>query len=133
MTDSRAARYGSIYLCIYWQPVGETPKTIEYTYVMSTPDTLFKRQAMRHACLPSLLADGDKCTVGKKYFVLGRLEQSMQDKNLFYCHDEPSKPTKEGPLSYVLLESPFVSVSAVSWGHPSKVSMVYPACDLFRF
>ncbi len=43
----------------------------------------------------------------EKYFVLGRLEKPRQDKILLYWHDEPIKPTKEGPLSYVLLESPY--------------------------
>jgi hypothetical protein len=31
--------------------------------------------------------------------------------------------TKEGPLSFVLFESPFTSVSTVSMGHPSPVSL----------
>ncbi len=35
---------------------------------------------------------------GKKYFVVGRLEQPMQNKNLLYRHDKPNKPTKEGPF-----------------------------------
>ncbi len=38
----------------------------------------------------------------------------------------PNEPAKEGPLSYVLLESPFASVSTVSSGHPYLVSMVLP-------
>ncbi len=51
------------------------------------------------------------------------IEQSWQDKNLLYCYDEPNEPTKEGPLPYVLQESPFASVSTVSRGHPSLVSL----------
>jgi hypothetical protein len=48
----------------------------------------------------------------------------MQDKNLLYPHYEPNKPTKEGPLSYVCTqESPFASVSTVSRGHSSLVSL----------
>ncbi len=43
---------------------------------------------------------------GKKYFLLGWLEQPRQDKNLLYRHDKPYEPTKEGPLSFVLFESP---------------------------
>jgi hypothetical protein len=44
-----------------------------------------------------------------------------------YRHDEAiSKPTKEGPLSYVLFESPFTPVSTASKGHPSLVT---PAVD----
>jgi hypothetical protein len=33
------------------------------------------------------------------------------------------KPTKKGPLSFVLFESPFTSVSAVVMAHPSLVSL----------
>jgi hypothetical protein len=36
--------------------------------------------------------------------------------------DEFNEPTKEEPLSFVLFESPFSSVSTVSRGHPSLVS-----------
>jgi hypothetical protein len=35
-------------------------------------------------------------------------------------------PTKTGPLSYVLFEPPFTSVSTVSRGHPSLVSAFEP-------
>jgi hypothetical protein len=37
-----------------------------------------------------------------------------------YRHEEPNpnEPSKEGPLSFVLFESPFASVSKVSRGHP---------------
>ncbi len=60
---------------------------------------------------------------GKKYFVLGKLEQLRQDKNPFYLLDKPKEPTKEGLLSFVLFESPFTSVSTVSRSHPSLVSL----------
>ncbi len=75
-----------------------------------------KRQVTRHGCLPSLLGGGDKSRVKvtseeKNCFVLEWLEQPRQDKNPFYRHDEPNEPTKEGPLSDVLLKSPFISVS----------------------
>ncbi len=69
------------------------------------------------------------CTVGKKYFVLGRLEQPRQNKNLLYRHDLPNEPTKKGPLSFVLLESPFTSISTVSRGHPSQVSLLGRCSD----
>jgi hypothetical protein len=46
----------------------------------------------------------------KKIFVLGWL-------------DKPNKPTKKGSLSFVLCESPFTSVSIVSRGHRSLVSL----------
>jgi hypothetical protein len=42
-------------------------------------------------------------------------------------HGKPNKPTKEGPLSFVLFESPFTSVSTVSRGHPSLVSLPTPS------
>jgi hypothetical protein len=41
-----------------------------------------------------------------------------------YLHDKPKEPNKEGPLSYILFESPFISLSAVSRGYPSLVSLV---------
>jgi hypothetical protein len=67
--------------------------------------------------------------VGKKYFVLGRLELPRQDKNLLYRHNEPNEPTREGLLSYmystVLLVPPFASLSTVSRGRPSLVSLIY--------
>jgi hypothetical protein len=59
----------------------------------------------------------------KKYFVLVRLQQLRQNKNLLYCHDKPNKPTKEEPLSFVFFESLFTSVSTVGRGHPSLVSL----------
>jgi hypothetical protein len=42
--------------------------------------------------------------VRKKYFVLGRLEQPRQDKNLQCRHNKPNKPTKKGPLSFLLFK-----------------------------
>jgi hypothetical protein len=49
----------------------------------------------------------------------------MQDKNyLLYQLNKPKKPTKEGSLSYVLLEYPFASVLTVSRGHPSLVYLI---------
>jgi hypothetical protein len=35
------------------------------------------------------------------------------------------EPTKEKPFSFVLFESPFTSVSTVSRGHPSPVSLFH--------
>jgi hypothetical protein len=61
----------------------------------------------------------------KKYFVLGRLDWTRQDKNLLYQHDEPNKPTMEGPLSYVLPESPFASVSTSQQGPPLSIVSLY--------
>ncbi len=53
------------------------------------------------AWLPAQLAgDGDKgieIVYGKEkiYFVLGRLEQPRQNKNLLNQHDKPNEPTKK--------------------------------------
>jgi hypothetical protein len=41
--------------------------------------------------------------------------------------------TTEGPLSYVLPESPFASVSKVNRGHPSLVSLLYTPCSAVIF
>jgi hypothetical protein len=69
--------------------------------------------------------DGEKIIVwgGKKYFLLYRLVQRRQDKNLLYRNEKPIEPTKEEPLSFVLFESPVASVSTDSRGHPSLVSL----------
>ncbi len=74
------------------------------------------RQPSTAACaLPSLLSDGDKGIE----IVYGELEQpGCRQKS------KPNKPTKEGPLSFVLFESPFTSVSTVSSGHPSLISLM---------
>jgi hypothetical protein len=47
----------------------------------------------------------------------------MQNKNLLYWHNKPNEPTKKGPLSFAFFESLFTSVSTVSRGHPSLVSL----------
>ncbi len=52
-------------------------------------------------------------------FLLGRLEQPRKIENL-----KPNEPTKVGPVSFVLFESPFTSVSTVSRSHPSLVSLI---------
>jgi hypothetical protein len=39
--------------------------------------------------------------------------QGMQNKNISYRHTKPRETTKIGPLSFVLFESPFSSVSTV--------------------
>jgi hypothetical protein len=63
----------------------------------------------RHGCLPSLLGEGDKVIEKvygeeKKYFVLGRLEQPWQNKNLLH---RQAQQTNQGPLSFVLFEFQF--------------------------
>ncbi len=52
---------------------------------------------------------------------LNKNKQPRQDKNLLYRHEKPIKPTKEKPLSFVLFEFPFASVSTVNRDHPSLV------------
>ncbi len=59
--------------------------------------------------------------VRKKILVLGWLEQPRQGKNILYRHGKPNKPTNEEPLSFVLFESPFTSVSTVSMGQPLSI------------
>ncbi len=59
------------------------------------------------ACWAVGTEESKYCTVRKKYK---------------YRHDKPNKPTKKGPKSFVLCESPFTSVSKVSRGHPILVS-----------
>jgi hypothetical protein len=91
-------------------------------------ETNIKRQATRHDCLLSFLGDGGKWSEivlgeGKKYFVMGWLEQPRQNKNFFYWHAESNELSKKRPLSYMLIESPFASVSTVSRGNPSLVSL----------
>jgi hypothetical protein len=69
-----------------------------------------------------LLGDGDKGIEyvydEEKKIVLGRLEQPRLNKNLLYRHHKPKKLMKEGPLSFVLVESPFTSVSTLSRASP---------------
>jgi hypothetical protein len=87
------------------------------------------------AACPAIWAIGTKelkwFTVRKKLICTG-LEQRRQNKNLLYWQNKPNKPTKEGPLLFVLFESPFTSVSTVSRDHPSLVSLmrtlVYKGC-----
>jgi hypothetical protein len=43
---------------------------------------------------------------------------NQQNKNILYRLVKPIEPTKEGPISFVLFESPFTSVSTVSRQRP---------------
>jgi hypothetical protein len=67
------------------------------------------RKPRTAACLACDLGDGskliEKCTARKKIFVLGRLEQPRQDKNLLCRQEESNEPTKKGvkePLLFKL-------------------------------
>ncbi len=63
----------------------------------------------------------------KKYFVLSRLEQQRQNKNILHRHDRPNKPTKKEPISFVLFESQFTSVKfQQSPGATSLYSLCLP-------
>jgi hypothetical protein len=56
---------------------------------------------------------------GEEKNILYRADQSSPGrKKVLYRHDKPNEPTKERPLSFVLFESPFNSVSTDSRGHP---------------
>jgi hypothetical protein len=55
-------------------------------------------------------------------FYTGPTRPAKTGQKSLYWDDEPNEPTKERLLSYVLLESPFASISTVSRGHPSVVS-----------
>jgi hypothetical protein len=68
--------------------------------------------------LPSLLGDWDKgieTVYGEEktaVFCTEPTRAAKAEKNLLYRHGKPNKPRK-GPLSLVLFESPFTSVSTV--------------------
>jgi hypothetical protein len=95
---------------------------IRYTY-LETGDP---------ARLPAKLAgDRDKgieIVYGEEnfFFTGPTREATRQNKKLLYRHDKPNEPIKEGPLSFVLFESLFTSVSKVSRGHPSLMFIVSP-------
>ncbi len=117
---------------------GHTPFSILAKCPCNVTRSHAKRQVAQHGCLPSLLGHGDKRIEivygeGKEYFVPGRLEQPRQNKNLLYWHDRPNEPTKEGPLSFVLFESPFTSFSMVSRGHPSLIPLTVTYLFLFKY
>ncbi len=92
-------------------------------------ETHTKRQVTRHDCLPSLLGDVEKWTkIGcgeEKNILYWPTRAAKVDKNILYL--------QEGPLSFVLFEFPFASVStAVSKGHHSLVSLE-PVMPSFRY
>ncbi len=65
-------------------------------------------------------------------FCTGLTEQQGQDKNLLYWHDEANEQIKEGPPSFVLHKSSFASVSTVSRGYRSLVTLVIKNSDFCR-
>jgi hypothetical protein len=75
------------------------------------------------------LGDGDKgieIVYGEEKNILYCAEAAKAEQKYpcMYWQGKPNEPTKEGPLSFVLFESPFTSVSTVSRGYPSLVSLV---------
>jgi hypothetical protein len=66
--------------------------------------------------------------VKKKYFVQDQTREAKEGQKSFYPPEKPMKPTKEGLLSDIPLESPFASVSTVGRGHPSVVSLFVTQC-----
>jgi hypothetical protein len=61
---------------------------------------------------------------GKKNILYWADERPWQNKNLLYRHGKPNESTKKEPVSFVLFESPFTSVSTVSRVHCSLLSLV---------
>jgi hypothetical protein len=70
------------------------------------------------AAFPACWAMGPKefklCMVRKKYYVLEPTRAAKTGQKSLVQTDKPNEPTKKGPLSFVLFESPFTSVSTVS-------------------
>ncbi len=56
------------------------------------------------------------------HYISSRSDFGFEFAKIFVI--EKLRPTKKGPLSFVLLESPFTSDSTVSGGHPSVFSLV---------
>ncbi len=75
----------------------------------------------------------------KKIFFLYWADKSSQDKNLLYLHNEPNEPTKEGLLSFVLLESQFPQFQQSPGATPLCLSVSNPAksytapCEIIGF
>ncbi len=85
---------------------------------------------------PSLLSDGEKgikivCNEDKIFCT----EQPRLNKNLLYRHDKPNERTKEGPLPFVLFESPFSAYFLFysSFLISPKLSFSYFVCFLSNF
>ncbi len=110
-----------------YQCQNETSERHIWIRCLITRDHILRDTRPSTAAWPARWAMGTKelklCMVRKKYFILGRLQQPRQNKSILYRHDKPNKPAKEGPLSFVLFESPFIPVSTVSRGHPSVISL----------
>jgi hypothetical protein len=74
--------------------------------------------------------DGDKLSEivsGEiKIFCTGLTGDAKAGQKSLVPVRQANEPTKEGPLSIVLIESPFASFSTVGRGYPTLVSLTYP-------
>jgi hypothetical protein len=74
-----------------------------------------------------------QCTVRTKILRAGpiraaKAEQRKKISSTGTTSPNVNEPAKEGHLSFVLLESRFISVSTLSRGHSSLFSLVVPEC-----
>jgi hypothetical protein len=96
-----------------------------FSILTGAVETHIQRQAALHDRLPELLGGRDtqiELVYGEEQNILYIADQSSQGRIKFclYWHDEPNV----GPLTFVLFESPFTSVSTISKGDPSLVSLI---------
>ncbi len=96
-------------------------------FLKSWTETHTKRQAPQHGCLPSLLGNGDKgiekVYSEEKNFVIKRLDQPRQNKNLLYRHDKPKNQPRKNP-SHMYSLSPHQPQFQQSAGATLSVSLV---------
>jgi hypothetical protein len=94
-----------------------------YCRLWRVSETHTKRQATQHGCLPSLPDKGIEIVYGEEEIFCTeptRAAKKKAEQNLLYRHDKSSEPTKNGPLSFALFESPFPSQSnELTRGPPS--------------
>jgi hypothetical protein len=74
------------------------------------PETQFKRQVTRRRLPFQPAGWWEHWTGEEKIFCTGATRGAKAGQKMLYLHEEPNEPTKERPLSYVILESPFASV-----------------------
>jgi hypothetical protein len=96
---------------IQW-PAGLICTVIDSLY---RTETHIKRQATRHDCLPSWLAMGTnelkKCTTRKTIFCTETTKAAKAGQKSLEPHEKPNEATKEEPLYFYSLSTPFASVS----------------------
>jgi hypothetical protein len=94
------------------------------------PETHIKRQVTQHDCPSILLGDGgtkevEKCTMRKQIFCTGPTRAAKAGQKSLVPAPR-AQSTNQLKDSFVILESPFASVSAVSRGHPTLMYLVAP-------